>query len=125
MGFRIQSLHIFIVSSCKFSVKSSELWDGSVIQDSGAVRRDAAPLAQCFHPVSRYSGTRQNTAIYGRHNIHGPKHLICVSSGLSSSFERTLHSGCMGAHSKLGFLTAGHIRLSYNEDPHSSRTQPV
>lgn len=82
-------------------------------------------LAQCSRRVLRRGGTRQNTAIYGHNNIHGPKHVICISSGLSSSVEGTLHSGCMGAHNKLGFLTAGHISLSYSADPHSSRTQPV
>jgi len=119
MGFGIKSLHRF-VSSYKLSVKSSQVWDGGVIQDSGAVRRDAAPLVQCSRRALRCSGTMQNTAIFGQNNIHGPKHVICVYGGLSSSVEGTVHSGCMGAHNKLGFLIAGHISLSYNADPHSS-----
>jgi hypothetical protein len=94
------------------SVKISELWDGSVIQDSGPVRRDASPLAQCSRQFLICSGTMQNTAFYGLNNIHGPKPVICVSCVLSSSIEGTLHSGCMGAHNKLGFLTAGHPHQS-------------
>lgn len=75
---------------------------------------------RCAAPLAQWLPHHQNTAVYGQNNV------ICVSSGPVQAYKAPCTAAAWGRTANWGFLQqATSVCLSYDADPHCSRTRPV